>query len=98
MNKKPVACCALKIKQNKIIYIYMYIDIKWNTKSAVTWQTVHEHIVADAFCSKSSTSALLVHEQQASQKRCLLNRHSTACGYKNGIYMNTNRMCKAFNY
>ena len=34
---------------------------------AVTWQTVHEHIVADAFCSKKSSSALLVHEQQAPQ-------------------------------
>ena len=40
----------------------------WNTISAVTWSTVHEHIVADAFCSKKSSSALLVPEQQVSQK------------------------------
>ena len=34
--------------------------------SAVTWtRTVHENRVADAFCSKKSISALLVHEQQA---------------------------------
>ena len=32
-----------------------------------TWRTVHEHIVADAFCSKKNSSALLVPEQQASQ-------------------------------
>ena len=34
--------------------------------SAVTWRSVHEHIVADAFCTKKSSSELLVHEQQAS--------------------------------
>ena len=45
---------------------------------AVTWRTVHEHIVADPFGSKKRSSALLVHAQQASQKTCLLNRHSTA--------------------
>ena len=39
-----------------------------NTISAVTRRTVHEHIVADAFHSKKSSSALLVHAQQASQK------------------------------
>ena len=32
------------------------------TISAVTWQTVHEHIVAGVFSSKKSSSALLVHE------------------------------------
>ena len=39
--------------------------------SAVTWRTVHEHVAADAFCSKKSSSALLAHEQQAPQKKCL---------------------------
>ena len=48
--------------------------------SAATWRTVHEGIVADAFRSEESLSALVVHEQQASQRRCLLNCHSTACG------------------
>ena len=64
-----------------ILYIYIYIHIHtyWNTISAVTWRTAHEHIVADALHSKKSSSALPVHEQQASQKRCLLNRHSSAC-------------------
>ena len=62
------------------VCVYIYINIQWNTVSAVTWQTVHEHIVADAFRSKKSSSALLVHEQHASQKRCLLNRQSTASG------------------
>ena len=54
--------------------------MQWNTISAVIWRTVHEHLVADAFCSRKSSSALLVHEQPASLKRCLLNHHSTACG------------------
>ena len=36
--------------------------------TAVTWQTIHEHIVADAFHSKENLSTLLVDEQQASQK------------------------------
>ena len=60
-----------------------------NTISAVTWRTVHEHIVADALRSKNSSSALLIHEQQASQKWCLSSRHSTACGdYERTIYEN----------
>ena len=33
--------------------------------SAVTWRTVHKHLVADAFRSKKSSSALFVHDQQA---------------------------------
>ena len=28
--------------------------VKWNTISAVTWRTGHEHIIADAFRSKKS--------------------------------------------
>ena len=32
--------------------------------SAETWRTVHEHIWADAFRSKKSSSALLVHKQK----------------------------------
>ena len=51
-----------------------------NTISAVAWQTIHEDIVVDAFRCKNSSSALLFYKQQASQKRCFLNRHSTACG------------------
>lgn len=49
------------------LYIYIY----WNTistTSAMTWQTVFEHTVVDTLCSKRSSSALLVHEQQASEK------------------------------
>ena len=51
------------------------------------WQTVHERTVTDIFRSKKSSSVPLVHEQQASQKRCPLNRRSTACGKKNGTNM-----------
>ena len=40
--------------------------------SAVTWQTVHEHIVAHAFRSKKISLALLVRWQQALQETCLL--------------------------
>ena len=39
------------------------------TQYSVTWRHVHEHLVADAFRSKKSSLALLVHEQQALQKR-----------------------------
>ena len=55
------------------IHIYIYIDIyihifRGTQISAMAWRTVHEHIVADAFHSKKSSWALLVHEEQASQK------------------------------
>ena len=46
----------------------------WGAVGAVAWRAVHEHMVAGAFHSKKSLLALLVHEQQASQKRCLLNQ------------------------
>ena len=36
-----------------------------NIIRAVTWWTVHEHIVADAFRVKKSSSARLVHEQHS---------------------------------
>ena len=49
--------------------MYIYIHI-YSTMSAVTWRIVHEHIVTEAFRSKKSSSALLAHEQQTSQKRC----------------------------
>ena len=55
--------------------------------SAVKWRTIHQHIVAEAFRSKKSSSALLLHEQQASQKWSLSRRHLTACSdYKRNIY------------
>ena len=55
--------------------------------SAVTWRTIHEHLVTDVFRSRKSSSALLVHAKQASQKWYLSSHHSTACGdYKRHIY------------
>ena len=39
------------------------------------WRTVHEHIVGDMFRSKKISSALIVDEQQASQKGCLSSRN-----------------------
>ena len=33
--------------------------------NSVTWQTIYEQVAADVFCSKKSSSVLLVHEQQA---------------------------------
>ena len=63
--------------------------------SAMTWQKVHQHTVVDAFCSRKSLSALLVHEEHASQKRYLSSCHSTACGeYNRNIYENTRSMRK----
>ena len=62
------------------IYIYIYIYILYiiyilyyvysaTQISAVTQQTVYEHIAAaDSFYFKKNSSVLLVHEQQASQK------------------------------
>ena len=34
--------------------------------SGVKWRTIHEHVVANAFFSKKSSSVLLAHEQEAS--------------------------------
>ena len=48
-----------------IIYIILYI-VEHN--STVTGRTFREHIVADAFRPKKSSSALFVHQQQAPQK------------------------------
>ena len=67
------------------IYVYIYIYIYWKTKIAVAWRTVHEYIVADAFRSKKSSSALLVQKQQTSQKCCLSSRNSTAFSDYKGL-------------
>ena len=84
----------------RMVRFSMYILNSWiRLFSAVTWRTDHdEHIVADAFRSKKSLSALLVHEQQASQKWCLSSRHLTACGdYKIDIYENQAACAKRLN-
>ena len=40
--------------------ILITIDVKrCNTTSAVIWESVHEHIVGDTFCSNQSSSANL---------------------------------------
>ena len=49
-----------RLKRNKKMLYFESIYIY--TVSAVTWRTVHEHIVADTFRSKKSSSTLLVHE------------------------------------
>ena len=65
----------------------------------MTWQTVYEHIVADAFRSKKSSSALLVHEKHAPQKWCLSSHHSTACGdHKRHIYENTSSVQNIYKF
>ena len=54
----------------------------------MTRWTVLEHIVGDAFCSKKSLSALLVHDPQALQKLCLSSHHPNPSGdYKGYIYI-----------
>ena len=97
-------------RRNRLHLLYYYsvyhkkslstLVISYGTQiSAVKWRTVHEHVVADAFSSKKSLSALLVHEQQASLKGCLSSCHSTACGDCNTkIYENTGSECKTFEY
>ena len=53
----------------KDYHVVVSTDVKqWNTIRGVTWRTVHEDIVADAFRSMKSSSVLLVHEQQVPQK------------------------------
>ena len=79
-NKHSV-CRGSPMTTNIYIYIYIY----WKTKSAVAWRTVHEYIVADAFRSKKSSSALLVQKQQTSQKCCLSSRNSTAFSDYKGL-------------
>ena len=47
-------------------------------------QSVQEHIVGDAFCSKKSSTMLLAHGQQASQNWCLSSfqkLYSTKCSW-----------------
>ena len=41
--------------------------------------TAHEHTVGDVFCSKKSSSVLLVHEQQALQRPLILCYGVNAC-------------------
>ena len=66
-------------------FVFIYICISY----LYIWQAIHEHIVANTFRSKKSSSALLVNEQQASQKWFLSIRHATACGVsKINIYEN----------
>ena len=65
----------------------------------MAWRTAHEHITADAFCSKKSLSALLVHEQRASLKWFFSSLHSTACGDSmRKVYENTGCVCKTSEY
>ena len=49
------------------------------------------------FCSKKSSSALLVHEQQVPQKWCLSSCHWSPCGeYKWNIYEDTSTVRKTY--
>ena len=51
------------------LLILLTTDAKqWNKTSAVTWETVHEPIVVVVFRPNQSSSALFVHQPQASQK------------------------------
>ena len=60
---------VFNFQQRCCLHIIVATDVKWwNTVSAVIWRFVHEHIVADAFHSRKSSSVLPVHEQQAPQK------------------------------
>ena len=69
------------------LHVAVTTDVKWwNTIGAVTWQTAYENTVADALHSKKSSSALLVHEQQAPQKWCIPSNAK-------GKYMRTQAVC-----
>ena len=56
---------VFNFQQRCCLHIVVTTDEElWNIISAVTWRTVYEHIVADTFHSKQSSSAVRVHEQQ----------------------------------
>ena len=60
---------VLNFQQRCSLQIVVTAGVKyWSKISAVTWRTVHDHIVADTVRSKKSSSTLLFHEQQAPQK------------------------------
>ena len=53
------------------LYIYIYIilyNCSTSAECSMGWRAIHEYIVANTFRSKKSSLALLVNEQQASQK------------------------------
>ena len=63
--------CPKSRNSSKICCLHIVVPTvvkQWNTISAVTWRTSHEHTVTDTFCSRESSLALLVHEQLALQK------------------------------
>ena len=78
---KDVILNVFEFQQRCCFHLVITTDVKqWNKISVVTGRTVHEHLQADTFFSKKSLSALLVHEQQASQKLCTSSYHSDAFG------------------
>ena len=77
-----------------LIYVYIHVCIHKHIHIYIIHILTYS-TVADAFRFKKSSSALLVHEQQAPQNWCLSSSHSTACGdYKRKIYENTSSVCK----
>ena len=53
-------CCCM--------HVVAITDVKqWQTICEVIWQTVHEHVAANVFHSKKTSSMLLIHEEQAPQ-------------------------------
>ena len=72
---------VFNFSQRCCLHIVITRDVKqWNNISVVTWRTVHEYIVPDAFFSKKSLSALLFHEQQTSQNLYVSSHDSNTCG------------------
>ena len=54
---------VFNFQQRCRLHIAVNTDVKqWNTIYTETWRTVPEHIVADVFHSKKSSSAPLIHE------------------------------------
>ena len=78
MRRKAV--CAKQLVEDDILNVFNFqqcllfaycSNYRYDSgtqKIEVTWKIVHENVVADAFFSKKSSSALLVYEQQASHK------------------------------
>ena len=85
--------------QSFIIYIYIHlyrsnhICISNHICNSGTQICSIKHIVADAFCSKQSLSALLVHEEQASKSVAYQDAIQLLVVTTSEIYMRTQAVC-----
>ena len=100
-RRLPYGNQSIDLLHNSMDWFLYDSGLRHGGLSAVVWRAVWKHMVADAFHSKRSSSALLAHEQLTPQKGCFSCRHSiachqsTACGdYRKNIYESTSLQCQ----